>query len=137
LMISPELFRRFLLPYYQEITDFFHGKGVDRVLVDCDGNIMELCRLLMEGRADGVYPLEIAAGSHPLLLREKYPDFVLMGGIDKRALAAGPEAIDRELERLAPVVKQGGYLPMVDHLVPPDVSLENYRYYLRRRRERF
>ena len=136
-MISPELFRRFILPYYQEINDFFHSKGVDRTLVDSDGNIVELCRLLIEGRADGVYPLEIAAGSHPLLLREQYPDFVLMGGIDKRALAAGPGAIDRELERLVPVVERGGYLPMVDHLVPPDVSLENYCYYLRRRRELF
>ena len=24
---------------------------------------------------------------------------------------------------------QGGYFPQVDHLVPPDVSLENYTYY--------
>lgn len=136
-MISPELFRRFMLPYYQEINDFFHGQGVDRTLVDSDGNILELSGLLIEGRADGVYPLEIAAGSDALLLRERYPDFVLMGGIDKRALAAGPSAIDRELGRLVPVVERGGYLPMVDHLVPPDVSLENYCYYLRRRRELF
>jgi uroporphyrinogen decarboxylase len=136
-MISPELFRRFMLPYYQEINDFFHSRGVDRILVDSDGNIVELAGLLIEGRADGVYPLEIAAGSDPLLLRKQHPDFVLMGGIDKRALAAGPAAIDHELERLVPVVERGGFLPMVDHLVPPDVSLENYRYYLRRRRELF
>jgi uroporphyrinogen decarboxylase len=136
-MISPELFRRFMLPYYQEINDFFHSRGVDRILVDSDGNIVELTGLLIEGRADGVYPLEIAAGSDPLLLRKQHPDFVLMGGIDKRALAAGRAAIDRELERLVPVVEKGGFLPMVDHLVPPDVSLENYRHYLRRRRELF
>jgi uroporphyrinogen decarboxylase len=136
-MISPKTFRRFMLPYYQEVNDFFHSKGVDRTLADSDGNIVELCSLFIEGRADGVYPLEIAAGSDPVILRERYPDFVLMGGIDKRALAAGPEAIDRELERLVPVVEKGGYLPMVDHLVPPDVSLENYQYFLQRRRELF
>jgi len=136
-MISPETFRRFMLPYYQELNDFFHSKGVDRTLVDSDGNIVELCALFIEGGVDGVYPLEIAAGSEPATLRERYPDLALLGGVDKRALAAGPEAIDRELERLAPVVEQGGYLPMVDHLVPPDVSLENYQYYLERRREVF
>ena len=37
-----------------------------------------------EGRADGVYPLEIAAGSDPAIMRERYPDFVLMGGVDKK-----------------------------------------------------
>ena len=136
-MISPETFRRFMLPYYQEVNDFFHSKGVDRVLVDCDGNILELCSLFIEGHADGVYPLEIAAGSDPMMLRERYPDFVLMGGVDKRALAAGPEAIDRELERLMPAIERGGYLLLIDHLVPPDVSLDNYQYYLERRRELF
>ncbi|MGQ9585553.1 MAG: uroporphyrinogen decarboxylase family protein [Anaerolineae bacterium] len=136
-MISPATFRRFMLPYYQDLSDFFHGKGVDRILVDSDGNIVELCSLFVEGRVDGVYPLEIAAGSHPRALRERYPNLALLGGVDKRALAAGPEAIDRELARLVPVVEQGGYIPMVDHLVPPDVSLENYRYYLERRRELF
>jgi uroporphyrinogen decarboxylase len=136
-MISPDTFRRFMLPYYQEVNDFFHSKGVDRVLVDSDGNILELCSLFIEGHADGVYPLEIAAGSDPMVLRERYPDFILMGGVDKRALAMGPEAIDRELERLMPVVERGRYLPLIDHLVPPDVSLENYSYYLKRRRELF
>jgi uroporphyrinogen decarboxylase len=136
-MISPETFRRFMLPYYQEVNDFFHVHGVDRILVDSDGNILELCDLFVEGHADGVYPLEIAARSDPRAMRERYPSFALMGGIDKRALAAGGEAIDRELERLVPVVERGGYLPMVDHLVPPDVALENYLYYLERRRELF
>jgi uroporphyrinogen decarboxylase len=136
-MISPEIFRRFMLPYYQEITDFLHDKGVDCVAVDSDGNILDLCALFAEGRADAVYPLEIAAGSEPAALRERYPTLALLGGVDKRALAAGPEAIDRELERLAPVVERGGYLPAVDHGVPPDVSLEDYEYYLRRRLEMF
>ncbi|NLE75433.1 MAG: hypothetical protein GX605_01610 [Chloroflexi bacterium] len=136
-MISPKTFRRFMLPYYQEVNDFLHGHGVERVLVDSDGKILDLCALFVQGRADGVYPLEIAAGSEAAILRERYPDLVLMGGVDKRALAAGPAAIDRELERLAPVVERGGFLPMVDHLVPPDVSLENYLYYLQRRKEIF
>ena len=55
---------------------------------------------------------------------------LLLGGVDKLALIAGKEAIDRELEKLHPLVERGGYLPCVDHRVPPDVTLENYLYYL-------
>jgi len=29
-----------------------------------------------------------------------------------------------------PYVKRGGYIPFVDHRCPPDVTPENYLYYL-------
>jgi uroporphyrinogen decarboxylase len=53
-----------------------------------------------------------------------------MGGVDKRALIAGREAIDAEIERLRPLIDQGRFIPCVDHRVPPDVTYESYRYYL-------
>ena len=61
--------------------------------------------------------------------QKKYPNLAFMGGIDKRALAQGKEAIDRELERIRPAVQRGRYIPDLDHLVPDDVSWENYCYY--------
>ncbi|MEM2058864.1 MAG: hypothetical protein QXO76_11540, partial [Thermoproteota archaeon] len=60
---------------------------------------------------------------------------LLMGGVNKLALIEGPRAIDRELESLSQLVKEGGYIPMVDHRVPPDVSLSNYVYYLKAKRK--
>jgi len=60
---------------------------------------------------------------------------LLMGGIDKRAMAAGPEAIESERERVVPLLEEGGYVPWCDHHVPPDVSLEHYQYYVRRMQE--
>ena len=33
------------------------------------------------------------------------------------------------------MVEQGGFIPTVDHTVPPDVSLENFRYYMKRKAE--
>lgn len=135
-MISPKLFRRFMLPYYQEVNQFFHNHGVHKILVDCDGNIVDLCQLFIEGGVDGVYPLEITAGSDPFILRERYPKLILVGGIDKRVLLEGREQIDRELDRITPLIEQGGYLPMLDHLVPANVPLANYQYYLMRLRER-
>jgi uroporphyrinogen decarboxylase len=64
-------------------------------------------------------------------LRAQYGrQIVMWGNVDKRALITGKEAIDAELARLAPVVAEGGFIPLVDHGVPDDVPLQNYLYYL-------
>ena len=36
-----------------------------------------------------------------------------------------------EFERILAVMRQGGYIPSVDHQTPPGVSLQNYKIYLR------
>jgi hypothetical protein len=46
----------------------------------------------------------------------------------------GHDAIDRELERVKPLIDEGGYLPMLDHSATPDTPYENYRYFLERLR---
>jgi uroporphyrinogen decarboxylase len=50
--------------------------------------------------------------------------------VDKRTLAHGPAAIDAELVRLRPLIEEGGYIPHTDHSIPPDVSFDNFRYYM-------
>jgi len=63
-------------------------------------------------------------------VRERFPRLGMMGGIDKRALIEGKAAIDRELEAKIPfMLKRGGFIPTIDHLVPPDVSFANFKYY--------
>jgi uroporphyrinogen decarboxylase len=67
----------------------------------------------------------------PLMIRQKYGrDLRLWGGVDKRELTKDRAAIDAHLRSLAPLIEDGGFIPTVDHLVPPDVSLENFRYYM-------
>ena len=63
-------------------------------------------------------------------------DFRFKGGVNKMELVS-KERIDRELARLLPLVEDGGFIPHVDHRVPPDITLENYEYYLKRKREVF
>jgi len=45
--------------------------------------------------------------------------------------ARGEAAMRAEFERLAPLMRRGGFIPSVDHQTPPEVSLEQYRIYLR------
>ena len=82
-----------------------------------------------------MFPIE-SVHTDPVRLRQEYDgDILLMGGVNKVQLAKGKEAIDEELKRLRPLVEKGGYIPTVDHRVPPDVSFENYLYYLEKKKE--
>ncbi len=57
----------------------------------------------------------------------------MSGGIDKRILAKGKDAIDRYMDHILPVMKKrGGYIPTCDHDVPEEVTYENYLYYRKR-----
>ena len=53
----------------------------------------------------------------------------MAGGFNKCVLAQGKAAIDAELTRIMPLIEQGGYIPTIDHSIPPDVSYENFTYY--------
>jgi uroporphyrinogen decarboxylase len=135
-LISPAHFKKLMLPRYKRITSFLREHGIDIILVDSDGNINSLIPLWLEGGVNGVYPLERAAEMDPVALRRQYgKELLMIGGIDKRAMAQGKEAIDKELEQLPYLFASGGYIPWCDHLVPPDVPFWNYVYYLNRMKE--
>jgi uroporphyrinogen decarboxylase len=135
-LISPTMFREFMLHNYRKVTSFLVDHGVELSWVDCDGNIDELVPLWIEGGVTGFYPLEVAAGMDAGKLRDQYgQEIVMWGNVDKRALVKGRDAIDAEIDRLKPVVEKGGFIPLVDHGVPEDISYQNYLYYLQRRKE--
>ncbi len=135
-LISPAFFREFMLPYYREMVDFYRQMGARWITVDSDGDIRLLIPLFLEGGVDALLPFEVAAGMDVRETRRDYPVLKILGGIDKRALARGKAAIDAELEaKLPPLFRSGRFLPSVDHHVPPDVSYEDFKYYLRRSRE--
>lgn len=137
-MISPHYFRDHVVPRYRQITDVLHRFGIEHVIVDCDGWIGPLIDSWLDTGIDIMFPLERASGTDPVMLRREYGERLrLLGGIDKRAIAAGGDTIIRELEYLAPLVEQGGYIPHCDHLCPADVSFKNYRFYLQKKREIF
>jgi uroporphyrinogen decarboxylase len=72
----------------------------------------------------------------PWAIRKKFGrDLRLLGGIDKRELAKDFSAIDTHLRSLQPLIADGGFIPTVDHLVPPDVSLANFEHYMLRKHQ--
>jgi uroporphyrinogen decarboxylase len=129
-MISPRIFRDFFSAVYREITSFFREHGVKIILVDSDGNIEPIIPGLSAVGVNGISPCEVAAGMDVNMLRLKYPRLIMMGGIDKRRLASSKEDIKGEVDRISKAVWKKGYFPGVDHAVPPDVSFENFQYFL-------
>jgi uroporphyrinogen decarboxylase len=137
-LLSPRMFRQLLLPGYKKVTGFLRDNGVSLSWVDCDGNIEALLPLWLEGGVQGFYPLEVASDMDAVKLQQQYGrDILMWGNVDKRALTAGPAAIEAELDRLEPAVRAGGLIPLVDHAVPDDVSLAHYLYYLDQRKKRY
>jgi hypothetical protein len=130
-LMSPRHVRQYLLPGYRKIVDLLRRHGIEVIFVDSDGNLDLLIPIWLEAGINGVWPLEVAAGADPWALRQRYGhDLLLVGGIDKRELSQGHAQVRTEVMRRVPkLIKEGGYIPTVDHSVPPDVPLENYVYF--------
>ncbi len=130
-LISPDHWREFMGPCYRRIRGFAERNDIPFMSVDTDGYPDAIVPPMMEAGVNYLWPFEVAAGCDVNVFRREYPTLGMMGGIDKRALAEGPEAIDAELERVRPAVEKGRYVPALDHCVPDDVSWEHYSYYAR------
>lgn len=128
-LISPAHWCEFMGPCYRRIKAFAIEHDIPVLSVDTDGKPDDIVDPMMETGVNYLWPLEVAAGCDANDYRRRWPDLALMGGIDKRALARGPKAIDEELDRIWPAVQSGRYIPELDHGVPDDVSWANYQHY--------
>ena len=134
-LVSPTVFREFLQPGYRTVMDAASRRGCEIAHVDCDGNPHDIVANWLEEGVNVMFPLEVQAGVDPLAWRREFGrDLRLRGGINKYALVEGGSAIDRELERIKPLLDQGGFVPHLDHLVPPDVPYAHYCEYLEKKR---
>ena len=138
LLISKDMVREFLFPYYQQLLANAKKRQLDPTRkiyfhLDTDGFSDEALPLYQEIGMNYLSPFEVASGCDVVRTGRDYPELLISGGFDKRIMAAGKEAIDREIERIMPVMyRRGGYIPTCDHGVPEEVSFENYMYYRKR-----
>ena len=134
-LISPKMFKEFITPCYKRIIDYLKQKGLKHFIVDTDGNVSELIQLFIEVGMTGMYPFEVQAGNDILDIRKKYPSLQIFGGINKYELTKGKKYIDKEIKKVGEMIKYSGYVPYADHLIPPDVSWENFEYYRNKLKE--
>ena len=46
-------------------------------------------------------------------------------------MAKGGRVIEEEIRRIAPVIRDGGFIPSCDHGIPSDVSWPDFVYYIK------
>lgn len=124
---SLDLYREVLKPYHKRAIEWAHAKGVKAHLHSC-GNVNPIIPELIEIGLDALNPLEVKAGMDPVHLKKTVGgQLVLHGGVNA-VLWDHPDQIRAEMERVIPVLKQGGgYIFSSDHSVPSSVSLEDFR----------
>ena len=137
-LISPDMMREFLLPYYQQLLFNMRARQLDKnrplgFQVDTDGFCDPVIPLYRELGMTHMSPFEVASNCDVVRTGKEYPDLRLSGGVDKRVLAAGQDAIDRMVDTIFPVMQaRGGYMPTCDHGVPEEVPLKDYLHFRKR-----
>lgn len=136
-LVQPPIFAEKVGPHYRRITALLKEYGIDIVSVDCDGWIDHLIPVWVENGVNTMFPIEVGTWDAAIApWREKYGrELRGVGGMNKVVFARDKAAIDAEVERLAALVKLGGYLPCPDHRIPPDAKWELVVYYCQALRE--
>jgi len=130
-MLSPAKMKEFMMPHYRRLYWFLKDRGVEAVVMDCDGFNYQILDTMYPEVLDGIQPVEIAAHNDPEEMLQRYPGIFIHGGIDKRELRFSREQARAEVaKRFETAWKYGGYIPHVDHGVPPDIPLRNFLYFV-------
>lgn len=129
-MVSPQMTREFLQPTWKRWGELIRNSGIPIYAVDSDGYIGELIPIWIEAGVNACDPIEVAAGNDINAFRKQFgKNMAYRGGVDKREMAKGGIHIEREMARIEPVIRDGGFIPSCDHGVPADVSWPNFVYY--------
>ena len=131
-LFSPAIYRAIFDKYYKRLIAFYKQRGVPLALIDSDGMVDPLVPCWLESGFDIIFPVEVGVwNAGPVSFREKFgKDLRMFGGVNK-TLFYGPEAALRaHLESLRPAVEAGGYIPIPDHRIPPQVSLSQMQRYI-------
>jgi hypothetical protein len=132
-VISPAMFRHFVLPGYRKVLKLVARHGVRlRILCTTGGNLSALLPDLIEAGINGFWISNIRdAGMSYAELRRTYgPDIALIGGIDTTCLAQDESAIRRAVEETVPgLLRDGHYLPCLDDRPRNHHPFRQYRYF--------
>jgi hypothetical protein len=133
-LVSPAIFDRYVAPGYRKVRAKLEEHGIGILGIDSDGRTEPLIPHWLEAGVNLQFPLQPCPGNcTPAEARARFGrELRIVGGFNKLVLEKGRAAIDAELEKHLPVMAEGGYILMPDHLITPGVRLADYQYYLDR-----
>lgn len=119
LLLSPEIFRKFLKPQYKRLIDFYHGHGVLIDFHSC-GRIQDLIDDFLDLRIDILNPVQDTANDQALIRKKTQGRMALQGGIPTSVVMHGtPADVTAVTKRkLFELGKYGGYVAGPDQSLP-------------------
>lgn len=135
--MSPNMFREFFLPGFQQVVSAIKDMGVF-CFKHCCGDINEILDDMVATGIDVLHPLDPSANMDIMAVKEKYKDLVVMGGINcyKPLCEFSEEEIAAETKRVIETIgKDGRYIIASSNSVHSDAKPENYRVMQEVRRE--
>lgn len=133
LFFSPDTWRKFFKPVVGNLCrEFKRAKPKLKILYHGCGNASAILDELIECGVDAYQSLEVKAGLDVVELKKKFRNrLAFVGNIDVRDVLTGDKLrLERDVLRRLNAAKGGGYIPMSDHSVPDNVSIENYDFYM-------
>lgn len=133
-LVAPDIFQKCVAPGYRKIRAKLEEHGIKMFAVDSDGDISQLIRHWLEAGVNVQFPIEVGAMRQDAnVYRRQYgKELRFLGNFNKLALEQGPEAVESEIARLMPLLRDGGFIMHLDHSPTPLVSVETYRRYFER-----
>ena len=129
-MMSPALFREFVLPYLREIVDLVKSKGIP-FMKHTDGNLWPIMDMMVDAGIDALHPIEPVAGMDIGEVKAKYGDRIaLVGNIDcAELLPRGKVAdvVEAVKETIAKAGAGGGYILSSSNSIHHSVNPQNFR----------
>ncbi len=138
-LVTPDFFRTEVAPHYRRMMELQGRYGCTLGSIDCDGKVDELIPAWLDNGINVLFPIEIGTWEPDFALwRRQYgKELRGVGAMNKHVLSADRAAVDREVERLKPLVALGGFIPCPDHRLPPGTKWELVQYYTDRMRQSF
>lgn len=128
LLISPENFRKFVLPGFKRLIDVAK-KYNKKVLLHSCGSIYKVIPMLIDAGVDALHPLQAKAANMDAatLAREFKNDIAFVGGIDTQELLinATPLQIKDEVRRIREILGPNLVISPSHEAILPNVPLEN------------
>jgi uroporphyrinogen decarboxylase len=128
MIMSPDHFREFIKPYYSEIVELAHAKGL-KIFKHTDGDHWKIMEDLIEVGFDGIHPIQPQSLDLAEVKREIGDRICLLGNIDCRetlvskSIREVEEEVIQAIETAAP---GGGYILSSSNTIHPGVRAENY-----------
>lgn len=131
-LFSPAIYRQIYDRYYRKLIGFYKENGVPLALIDSDGWVEPLVPCWLESGFDILFPVEVGKwGAGPAEMRRKFGDRLRMfGGVNKFILKESPDTVRAYLTELKKETDKGGYIPIPDHRIPPEISLKQMQTYV-------